>query len=200
MAKVSTPKQFRNVLDNTQIDREGNLLIGSKSENLPTVALLNLQTKKWLRPDQIRLSHNSMISDVRHIPKNLFASTSSENCLPLSGLLLGNYDSPELVDAAQSKNLCIYFAKNLTAVQQSLKDQIVDFFEKFFNDTPSDLDEITKMLGTKGMGIFLIGHFSLETAPIIFSLLVFKRDEDEKEDVPIILEYLTTAPFLKFTR
>ena len=88
----------------------------------------------------------------------------------------------------------------MTAVQQSFKDQIVDFFKKNFNDTPSDLDESTKMLGTKGMGIFLIGHFSLETAPIFFSLLVFERDEDEKEDVPIILEYLATAPFLKVTR
>ena len=115
----------------------------------------------------------------------------------MSGLLLPNYDSPELVNAAQSNKLCIYFAKDLTAVQQSLKDRIVDFFKKFFNDTPSDLDEITKMLGTKGMGIFLIGHLSLETAPIIFSLLVFERDEDEKEDVPIILEYLATAPFFE---
>ena len=137
---VSTPMQFRNVLDSTQIDREGYLLIGSESKNLPTVASLNIYTKECLKPDQICLSDDRMMSDVQHVPDNLFASTSNENFLPLSGLLLGNYDSPDLVDAAQSKTLCIYIAKDLSAVQHSLKDQIVDFFEKFFNDTPSDLD------------------------------------------------------------
>ena len=102
------------------------------------------------------------MNDVWHVSDNSFTSTSNENFLPLSNLLLRNYDSPELVDAAQSNNLCIYIAKDFTAVQQSLKDQIVEFFEKFFNDTLSDLDEITKMLGTKGMGIFMIGILALK--------------------------------------
>ena len=146
---MSFPMQFRNVLDNTQIDREGHLLIGSESENLPTVAFLNSFTKKWLKPDQIQLSDGRVMSDICRVPVELFTSTSNENFLPLSGLLLRNYDSPELVDAGQSNNFCIYTAKDLTAIQQSLKDQIHEFFDNFFNDTPSDLNEITKMLRKK---------------------------------------------------
>ena len=46
VAKVSTLKQFRNDLDNAQIDIEGNLVIGSELESLPTFASLNLQSKQ----------------------------------------------------------------------------------------------------------------------------------------------------------
>ena len=74
---VSTPIQFRNVLDNTQIDKEGRLLIGSERENLPTVASLNNFIKKWVKPDQIQLYDERMMSDICCVPDKLFTSTSN---------------------------------------------------------------------------------------------------------------------------
>ena len=105
---------------------------------------LNFKLKQCLSTNKIDPSDQK--NDYQCVPKDLFTTTSNEKYLPLSNIVLKNYDSPELVHASKPENLCIYIAKDLTAILQSLKDQILEFFEIFFNDTKCDLDEINKML------------------------------------------------------